>query len=87
MADANILQGAIFHDDMEDTREIEAPDSEYTDEYKRPIPNPSKSREMKTNQPRDGPKPAAHRVKWVVNFISCVCMFPCDIHSCTKMKF
>ncbi|KAK4781977.1 hypothetical protein SAY86_016079 [Trapa natans] len=60
IADANILQGAIFHDDKESTCENEALDSEYTDEHKRPILN-SIPRDMKTRQPRDGPKPAVHR--------------------------
>lgn len=75
MADANILQGVIFHDDMEDTDESEAADSEYVDGYKPAIANSSKSLEVKTKQPRDGPKPAAHRVRCIVNFISYIGLF------------
>ncbi|XP_031404474.1 uncharacterized protein LOC116213599 isoform X2 [Punica granatum] len=61
MADANILQGAIFHDDMEDADESEATDSDRVDGQKGSIQNSSKSLETKIKQPRGRPKPAAHR--------------------------
>lgn len=63
MADANILQGAIFHDSVEDAEEIDAVQSKQHEsqtgnsEY---LGNPL---ETKSKQLKDKSKPAAHRVR------------------------
>lgn len=62
MADANILQGAIFHEDaMEDAEEIETDKSEQHESRKGNLVwNPLES---KSKQLKDKSKPAAHRVR------------------------
>ncbi|KAA8550557.1 hypothetical protein F0562_002241 [Nyssa sinensis] len=62
MADANIFQGAIFHEDtLEDTQEIETTESGQVDSQKRKVENLSKPIEAKPKQPKTTPKPAVHR--------------------------
>ncbi|GMP90242.1 hypothetical protein CsSME_00041455 [Camellia sinensis var. sinensis] len=62
MADANILQGAIFHEDaVEDNYETATTESAQVDSQKINVANLSKSLEAKPKQPKPTPKPAVHR--------------------------
>ncbi|XWS47166.1 hypothetical protein CRYUN_Cryun14cG0130000 [Craigia yunnanensis] len=62
MADANILQGAIFHEDvMEDIDRIEATEANQGERQKGNGENQFNSLESKPKQIKDRPKPAAHR--------------------------
>ncbi|KAL6967952.1 hypothetical protein U1Q18_033755 [Sarracenia purpurea var. burkii] len=62
MADANILQGAIFHEDAtEDNDVIAATEIAQVDNQRINVENPSKSLEGKPKQPKPPPKPAVHR--------------------------
>ncbi|KAK8711741.1 hypothetical protein V6N13_147008 [Hibiscus sabdariffa] len=58
MADANILQGAIFHEDVDRTELAEANQGEREKGNEGNQFNPLES---KSKQIKDGPKPAAHR--------------------------
>ncbi|XP_022758771.1 uncharacterized protein LOC111305465 isoform X3 [Durio zibethinus] len=62
MADANILQGAIFHEDaMEDIDRIELNEANQGEIQKVNGENQFNSLESKPKQIKDRPKPAAHR--------------------------
>ncbi|KAG2672647.1 hypothetical protein I3843_13G044700 [Carya illinoinensis] len=62
MADANILQGAIFHEDaMEDAEEIEASKSEQCESRKGKSENLWNPLDTKSKQIKDKSKPAVHR--------------------------
>ncbi|XVF21301.1 hypothetical protein REPUB_Repub12eG0079100 [Reevesia pubescens] len=62
MADANILQGAIFHEDaMEDIDRIEVTEPHPGERQKGNGENQFNSLESKRKQIKDRPKPAAHR--------------------------
>ncbi|XP_052211530.1 uncharacterized protein LOC127814214 isoform X2 [Diospyros lotus] len=62
MADANILQGAIFHEDaIEDNCGISTTESTQVDSRKINVENPSRSLEEKPRQSKPIPKPAVHR--------------------------
>ncbi|KAE9460815.1 hypothetical protein C3L33_07244, partial [Rhododendron williamsianum] len=62
MADANIFQGAIFHEDAaEDLYGIATTESVTVDSQKIRVENVSKSLEAKPRQPKSSPKPAVHR--------------------------
>lgn len=62
MTDANILQGAIFHEDViEDMEGIEIAESKQAEEQKGNGENRWNTLE-KPRQLKDKPKPAAHRV-------------------------
>ncbi|XP_023874497.1 uncharacterized protein LOC111987036 [Quercus suber] len=62
MADANILQGAIFHEDiMEVAEEIETVKSEQHESRKGNLENLWNPLESKSKQLKDKSKPAAHR--------------------------
>lgn len=64
MADANILQGAIFHEDaMEDAEEIEASKSEQCESRKGKSENLWNPLDTKSKQIKDKSKPAVHRVR------------------------
>lgn len=63
MTDANILQGAIFHEDApEDIDRIEVVESKKVEGQKGNGENQWKPLESKPRQLNDKPKPAAHRV-------------------------
>lgn len=63
MADANILQGAIFHEDaMEDIDGTETCRSDQSEVRKGNVWNPLESKSKQLND-KSKPKPAAHRVK------------------------
>ena len=63
MADANILQGAIFHEDvMEDIDRIEVIEANQGERQKGNGENEFNSLESKPKLIKDMPKPAAHRV-------------------------
>ncbi|GLT64825.1 hypothetical protein SLA2020_372940 [Shorea laevis] len=62
MADANILQGAIFHEDVaEDFDRVEPTESNQGERQKVNGENQLNSPEIKPKQIKDKPKPAAHR--------------------------
>ncbi|XP_039005727.1 uncharacterized protein LOC120133147 isoform X1 [Hibiscus syriacus] len=62
MADANILQGAIFHEDvMEDVDRIELTEAKRGERQKGNEENQFNPLESKFKQIKDRPKPAAHR--------------------------
>ncbi|KAI8523319.1 hypothetical protein RHMOL_Rhmol13G0064100 [Rhododendron molle] len=62
MADANIFQGAIFHEDAaDDLYGIATTESVTVDSQKIRVENVSKSLEAKPRQPKSSPKPAVHR--------------------------
>ncbi|OMO60027.1 Lipase, class 3 [Corchorus capsularis] len=62
MADANILQGAIFHEDvMEDMGQTEVNEAKIGERKKGNGENQFNSLESKPQQINDRPKPAAHR--------------------------
>ncbi|KAF5446466.1 hypothetical protein F2P56_032093 [Juglans regia] len=62
MADANILQGAIFHEDaMEDAEEIEPSKSEQSESRKGKSENLWNPLDTKSKQIKDKSKPAVHR--------------------------
>ena len=64
MADANILQGAIFHDDdVEDTEEILTNNAPQADGQKKVSDDVPKTLGAKPKQGVTLNKPAAHRVK------------------------
>jgi hypothetical protein len=64
MADANILQGAIFHEDvMEFAEEIETVKPEQLESRKGNLENLWNPLESKSKQQKDKSKPAAHRVR------------------------
>lgn len=64
MADANILQGAIFHEDiMEVAEELETVKSEQHESRKGNLENLWNPLESKSKQLKDKSKPAAHRVR------------------------
>lgn len=68
MADANILQGAIFHDDVgEDTDEIFAKNSPIADGQNKASDDVPRTLGAKPQQGGTSTKPAAHRVN-VFNF-------------------
>lgn len=69
MADANILQSAIFHDDMEDSESIGVTEAGQVDGLKRSVEGSSNSVGTRVKQPKDVPKPAAHRVRWTLKFL------------------
>lgn len=79
MADANIFQGAIFHEDAaEDLYGIAGTESVTVDSQKIRVENVSKSLEAKPRQPKSSPKPAVHRVREqfiILNFAFRHCMF------------
>jgi len=69
MADANILQGAIFHEDaIEDNCGISTTESTQVDSRKINVENPSRSLEEKPRQSKPIPKPAVHRVGRSLSF-------------------
>lgn len=84
MADANIFQGAIFHDNaMEDVNRIEST------EFDSQMGNGENgSRPMETNpkQTKFTPKPAAHRVLEALSGISFLKLI-CDVHDVQRMSF
>lgn len=62
MADANILQGAIFHEDaVKDTDQVNTTESNPAGNQKGTGENHLNSSELKFRQLKDRPKPAAHR--------------------------
>lgn len=61
MADANILQSAIFHDDVDDSESIEVTEAVQVDGSKKSVEDSSNSVGIRVKQPKDVPKPAAHR--------------------------
>lgn len=74
MADANILQGAIFHEDaMEDTECSEVVESDQVGQQKGNGENRWNPLESKTKKQKPKPKPAAHRV--------------CGYSSCNLLKY
>lgn len=63
MADANILQGAIFHEDVaEEIDRIELTEANRGERQKGNEENQFNPLESKPKQIKDRPKPAAHRV-------------------------
>lgn len=65
MADANILQGAIFHDDLEAPDRLEVTENDNSDVLPRNVRNSSKPLQVKPKQPKDVAKPAVHRVQFL----------------------
>lgn len=64
MTDANILQGAIFHEDArEKSAQMEAIESGQCDSQKGLGENQLNPLESKRKKLEDRPKPAAHRVR------------------------
>lgn len=64
MADANILQGAIFHEDAaENAEDIETVRSEQHESRKGNLENLWNPLDTKSMQLKDRSKPAAHRVR------------------------
>ena len=63
MADANILQGAIFHEDAVEDNVVTTTESAQFDNQKINVENLPKSLEAKPRQENPTPKPAVHRVR------------------------
>jgi len=65
VVDANILQGALFHEDeMEDVEEAEVAEVDVTNGRQGNAETHRKTLETKPKQLNRKIKPAAHRVRW-----------------------
>lgn len=84
MADANILQGAIFHDDLEEPDRLEVTENDNSDVLPRNVRNSSKPLQVKPKQPKDVAKPAVHRVQFL-DYYTYIYMYinPPTRYSCT----